>query len=263
MADYLLDLVDLGAPYLPRAVTAPLYTLISQLPSSPSEIIHNPTSLVPLFVTVLSAYFAFNQFIGTARWAVRTVISLLKLGVIASTFAAVYMGYENAGTEKGVVGGIQEAYHTAERVGRGVFSVGQKGFGWYFGNSFGAKNNWDSRSARRTRRSTTKSTNAKKRMWEEDPEEVDLGKQSTDEFVKNAMDKARGIWGIFNSEEVPATAKKNRNAKQTRSGSSAEGGGGFVWNLLANQAKKVWNDAVQGLEQPGVTTSHKNRNRRG
>ncbi|GAA5913101.1 uncharacterized protein JCM6883_006522 [Sporobolomyces salmoneus] len=246
MADYLLDLLDLGAPYLPRALTAPLYTLASQLPSSPSDILHNPSSLLPLLVTLASAYFAFNQFLGTLRWGVRTGFTLLKLGVVGSVVLAVWRGYENIGTEKGVVGGMRDVYSTVERVGSTVYRVGKQGTGWYFGGS-GA----DTRAAgRRTKRSTKKSTNAKKRMWE-DPEEVDLGKENTEDFVRNAMEKAKGVWGMFNPD---SSATKGTGRRSKRSGGK-EGGNGFVWNLLAGQAKKVWEDTVEGMEQPGAKTT--------
>jgi len=160
------------------------------------------------------------------------------------------MGYENVGTEKGVTGGLREAYNKAENIGRTFYDVGKKGSSWYFGNSFGAQR--DTRAGRRTRRSTAKSTNNKKRMWE-DPEEVDLGNnQNTEEFVKNAMDKAKGIWGIFNSNNVDSTTSTGQR-KTRQKKDQAQAGGGFVWNLLANQAKKVMED----MEQPGAKTTKK------
>ena len=259
MSDYLLDLLDLGAPYLPRAITSPLYSIISQLPSSPSELLQNPTSFLPLLVTLFSAYFAFNQFIGTLRWGFRTALTLLKLGVVGSTIAAVYMGYENIGTEKGVTGGVRDAFRTAENVGRGVFNVGKKGSQWYFGQEQGS---WlggrtgESAAQRRRRRSTAKSTNSKKRMFE-DPEEVDLadelGGGGTQDFVKEAMKKAEGIWGMFNTDTSTRTRDTGRKAKK-----EAEDQGGFVWNLLKGQAKKYMNEA---MEQPGAKAT-KGRNGR-
>ncbi|GAA5883938.1 hypothetical protein JCM16303_004711 [Sporobolomyces ruberrimus] len=261
MAEYLLDLLDIGAPYLPRAITAPLYTIANQLPSSPSDLFKNPSSLLPLIVTLFSAYFAFNQFIGTLRWGVRTVLTLLKLGVVGTTIAAVYMGYENVGTEKGVSGGLREAYETAERVGKGVWNVGKKGSRWYFGDQF-ATGKGNTRAGRRTRRSTAKSTNEKKRMWE-DPEEVDLGSnggKGTEEFVKDAMDKAKGIWGMFNQDTTERNSRSgSSSSKRKRSGGGDQGG--FVWNLLANQAKKVWDDTVEGMDQPGAKTKKRNSRR--
>jgi len=256
MSDYLLDLLDLGAPYLPRAITSPLYSIISQLPSSPSEILQNPTSFLPLLVTLFSAYFAFNQFIGTLKWGVRTGFTLLKLGVVGSTIAAVYMGYEGIGTEKGVTGGVRDAFRTAEKVGRGMFDVGKRGSQWYFGQEQGS---WlggrtgESDSQRRRRRSTKKSTNTKKRMWE-DPEEVDLAaNEGTQDFVKEAMKKAEGIWGMFNTDTSTRSQDTGRKAKN-----QAKDEGGFMWNLLKGQAKKYMD---QAMEQPGAKTT-KGRNGR-
>ena len=257
MADYLLDLLDLGAPYLPRAVTAPLYTIANQLPSSPSDVINNPSSVLPLIVTVFSAYLAVNQFLSTVRWGVRTAFTFLKLGVVASVVMAVWKAYDGVGTDKGVTGGIREAYGTAEKVGRGIWNVGKQGSGWYFAGT----GRDTSRSARRTRRSTAKSTNAKKRMWE-DPDEVDLAQESTEDFVKNALDKARGIWGMFNPDESSSsTSNSNARRASKKRGETGGEGSGFVWNLLANQAKKVYQDAVEGLEQPGVKTTKKQQKR--
>ncbi|GAA5984108.1 hypothetical protein JCM5350_003780 [Sporobolomyces pararoseus] len=258
MADYLLDLLDLGSPYLPRALATPLYTILEQLPSSPSDLFQNPTSFLPLLLTVFSAYFAFNQFLSSLRWGLRTGLTLLKLGLIGSVLGAVWMGYENVGTEKGVSGGLRDAYITAEKFGRGVYGIGKKGSSWYFGNnSFGQR---DTRAGRRTRRSKQKSTNSKKRMWE-DPEEMDLGKENTEEFVKNAMDKARGIWGMFNPDSSTTNTGRGANTRRQKREQESEGGG-IVWNLLANQAKKVWEDAVDSMEQPGAKTTKKRTTRR-
>ncbi|GAA5963359.1 hypothetical protein JCM3765_006996 [Sporobolomyces pararoseus] len=264
MADYLLDLLDLGSPYLPRAITTPLYTLIEQLPSSPSELFQNPTSsLLPLILTLFSCYLAFNQFFSTLRWGFKTSLLVIKLGLIGTILGTIWKGYESFGTEKGVSGGLRDVYLTVEKFGRGVYQVGKTGSGWY--NSLGGVGSGvggrDTRAGSRTRRSKQKSTNYKKRMWEEeDPEEIDLGKQNTEEFVKNAMEKARGIWGIFNSDSKTSTGRGTNTRRQKKNTESE--GGGFVWNLLANQAKKVWEDAVDGMEQPGAKTTRKRTTRR-
>lgn len=262
MADYLLDWLDMGSPYLPRALTGPLYTILNQLPASPSELFENPSSIVPLAITLFSAYFAFRQFLGTLKWGVRTGLTLLKLGIVASLVTAVWTGYENVGTERGVLGGVRDVYDRAEKVGRGVYQIGKRGTSWYLGNSFSTGGDPARTRSNRRRRTTrpAKSTNSKKRMWE-DPEEIDLGKDEAEDFVKSALDKARGVWGLFNSDPSSVSSSESTKAERKRNKRGNDdirgGGGGFVWNMLANQAKKVWDEAVDSMEPPGAKTTTK------
>ncbi|GAA6062863.1 hypothetical protein JCM10212_006116 [Sporobolomyces blumeae] len=295
MADLLLDYLDLAAPYLPRAVSSPLYAVVTHLPSSLQDVTSNPVStLVPLVVTLFSTYLALTQFVRTAQWAIRTALTLVKVGLIASVVGAVWMGYENVGTDKGVVGGVTDAYRVAETVGRGVFDLGRRGAGWYLGqmgSRNGASTTTSGRSGRRQR--TTRSTNANNDRargggggwFDRDPDEVDLGKagfggsasrnprstfgggstnRETEEFVRNALEKARGVWGVFTNDDSSSRTRPvgddrrnaRRGGKNDGSGGSA---GGFVWNLLAGQAKKVWDEAVEGNDKTTRTSRKSNR----
>lgn len=186
------------------------------------------------------------------------------------------MGYQNVGTERGVSGGFRDAYGVADKVARGLYDVGKKGSSWYLGGS-GSTTTGTSR--RRSSRRTTRKTNDKKDggWFGQDPEERDLGSefgmgssststsggQDTEEFVKSAMEKAKGIWGIFNGDssvnDGSANRPRTRSSKSTKKQQNSNDGGGFVWNLLANQAKKAFDGAMEGMEQPGAKTKKTSR----
>ncbi|GAA6021757.1 hypothetical protein JCM11491_007233 [Sporobolomyces phaffii] len=264
MADYLLDLLDLGAPYLPRAVSAPLYTIVHQLPASIADVVEHPSSFLPLLVACFSAYLAVNQLVATVRWSVRAAWTFAKLGSVAACVAAVYAAYSGAGTDRGVVASVADAYRSAEGVARTAWRVGEQGARWYFrdDNDGFATGRRTTRAQRRTARSTARSTNRNKRVWD-DPDEVDLGRRdahaATDEFVQSALDKAKGVWGMFNPTDSSSSSpnEARRSKKKSRTNDAAGGGGGFVWNLLAKQAKQVWDDTVEGMDRPGVQTKKK------
>lgn len=251
----LLPLVDLIAPYIPNSLANPLYTLASL---DLQSVYHNPSQLLPLALSLLAAYTAFLSFLSTVRFAVRTAISLVKWGSIAAVLGAVWMGVNNAGSEKGVSGGVRDAASYAGQFGRGLFSLGQKGAGYYFGAPANSR-------TRERRRSVSSSGGGFSRNaapagssgggWGDNRD------RAAEDFVGNAM---KSVFEFINPQAGSAQEKLKRSAKKASgasrsSGSSASGGdglGGLAWNLAMGRAKKAWDEMTQeagGSESAGRT----------
>ncbi|GAA5993916.1 hypothetical protein JCM11641_006956 [Rhodosporidiobolus odoratus] len=234
----LLPLVDLVAPYLPTSLADPLYTVAT---ADLANLAQNPTQIVPLLVSLFAAYWAFLSFLSSARFAFRTSISLLKWGAIASVFGAAYMGYNSAGTQKGVTGGLNDAANLAGTVGKGVYSLGRKGAGYYLG-SMGASKGSSKRSASGRPRSWSKPTS--EGGWD-DPH---AGRDTeAEEFVGGILKKAQQ--GVF-EYLAPPQEKVKRSAKKSQPSFGGGGGGlsGFAWDLAMGKAKQAWDDFSEGSE---------------
>lgn len=240
----LLPLLDLITPYLPNSLANPLYTLASL---DIQSVYHNPSQLLPLALSALAAYTAFLSFVSTARFAVRTAISLVKWGSIAAVLGAVWMGVNNAGSEKGVSGGVRDAASYAGQFGRGLFSLGQKGAGYYFGAPASSKTR-----DRRRRSSSRNAAPAGSGGWGDNRD------AAAEDFVGNAM---KSVLEFINPPAGSTQEKVKRSAKKAMggSGSSSSGGdglGGLAWNLAMGRAKKAWDEMTQeasGNEPAGRT----------
>ncbi|EMS19910.1 uncharacterized protein RHTO_03954 [Rhodotorula toruloides NP11] len=241
----LLPLLDLITPYLPNSLANPLYTLASL---DIQSVYHNPSQLLPLALSALAAYTAFLSFVSTARFAVRTAISLVKWGSIAAVLGAVWMGVNNAGSEKGVSGGVRDAASYAGQFGRGLFSLGQKGAGYYFGAPASSKTR-----DRRRRSSSRNAAPAGSGRWGDNRD------AAAEDFVGNAM---KSVLEFINPPAGSTQEKVKRSAKKAMggSGSSSSGGdglGGLAWNLAMGRAKKAWDEMTQeasGNEPAGRTS---------
>ncbi|BGP26088.1 hypothetical protein JCM10295v2_005031 [Rhodotorula toruloides] len=246
----LLPLIDFLAPYLPNSLANPLYTLASL---DIQSVYHNPSQLLPLALSVLAAFTAFLSFLSTARFAVRTAISLVKWGSIAAVLGAVWMGVNNAGSEKGVSGGVRDAASYAGQFGKGVFSLGQKGASYYFGAPASSKTR-----ERRRRRSSSHGSSSRNAAPAGSGGWGDKRDAAAEDFVGNAM---KSVLEFMNPPAGSAQEKVKRSAKKAMggSGSSSSGGdgfGGLAWNLALGRAKKAWDDMTQeagGNEPAGRT----------
>ncbi|GAA6016443.1 hypothetical protein JCM10207_003864 [Rhodosporidiobolus poonsookiae] len=246
----LLPLVDLVSPYLPRSLSDPLYTLAT---ADLANLAQHPLQIFPLLLSLLAAYWAFLSFLSSARFAVRTTVALAKWGVVASLLGAVYMGYNSAGTDKGVVGGLTDAARIGSTVGKGVYSLGRKGAGYYFGggsSSSSSRNRNSKRSASGRPRTWARPTNDG--GWD-DPSSDGGRDVAAEEFVGDVLKKAQDAVFEF---LAPPQDKVKRSAKKSKGsglfGGNSNGGGGnggingLLWDLAAGQAKKAWENAVEG-----------------
>ncbi|GAA5915098.1 hypothetical protein JCM6882_008479 [Rhodosporidiobolus microsporus] len=232
----LLPLVDLVSPYLPSSLSDPLYTLAT---FDLAALAQHPTQIFPLLLSLLAFYWAWLSFVSSARFALRTTIALAKWGAVLSVLGAVYMGYNAAGTDKGVAGGLGDAAHIASTVGKGVYSLGRKGAGYYFGSG-GSSNK--KRSASGRPRTWARPTNDG--GWD-DPN--DSGRDvEAEEFVGNVLKKAQDTVFEFLSppqEKVKRSAKKaQRNSGPSIPSPFGGGLGGFAWDIAMGKAKEAWDD---------------------
>ncbi|GAA5822379.1 hypothetical protein JCM11251_006321 [Rhodosporidiobolus azoricus] len=235
----LLPVVDFVAPYLPSSLSDPLYTLAT---FDLANLIQNPLQFFPLLLSLLAFYWAWLSFISSARFAVRTSIALAKWGAVLSVLGAVYMGYNSAGTEKGVVGGLNDAVRIGSTVGKGVYSLGRKGAGYYFGAGKSSNSKYSKRSASGRARTWARPTN--EGGWD-DPHDSGRDVQA-EEFVGDVLKKAQSAVFEFLSppqEKVKRSAKKSQKASMP-SIPNPMGGGlkGYAWDYAMGQAKKAWDD---------------------
>lgn len=234
----LLPLLDVVSPYLPSTLADPLYTLATV---DVASLIQHPTQILPILLSLFAAYWAWLSFLSSARFAFRTSITLIKWGAIASAIGAAYVGYNSAGTEKGVSGGISDYVKTGSTVGKGVYSLGKKGAGYYMG-SRGVSN--AKRSASGRPRTWAKPTNEGE--WD-DPAERDT---EAEDYVGDIMKKAQGAFFEYLSppqEKVRGTAKKAKSSfplPQRPSGLQ-----GYAYDYALNKAK-----AALGVEEPKKKT---------
>ncbi|GAA5855999.1 hypothetical protein JCM8547_002934 [Rhodosporidiobolus lusitaniae] len=251
-----LPLIDLVSPYLPSSLADPLYTLAT---FDFSNLASHPTQIFPLILSLIAAYWAWLSFLSSARFAFRTTVSLLKWGAVASVLGAAYLGYQSAGTEKGVVGGLSDAAHTANIVGKGVYSLGRKGAGYYFGQR-GASSK-SKRSASGRSRSWARPTNDGSSSWD-DPSDRNL---EAEDFVGELLKKAQGAAFEFLSppqEKVKKTAKKSKSSVPSF-GSGGSGGGlsGLAYDLAMGKAKKAFEEFTEGLTEEQKPKSKKSKYR--
>ncbi|GAA5952531.1 hypothetical protein JCM21900_003408 [Sporobolomyces salmonicolor] len=239
----LLVLLDSISPVLPSSVLNPLYSLASL---DLASLYHNPSQLLPLVVSLVTCYLALTSLLSTLRSSIHLAFALLKWGAIGTALSAVYLGYHGAGTDEGVRGGVRDAVGYAERVGRGAYSLGRTGAGWYFSGD---------------RSRAGRSASGRKRTWSkptgdgawDDPAERDLG---AEEFVQSAVRKAKGaVYELLNPlsgarEETKASQGK-RGKKQEKEQQAGGGLGGLAWQYAMRRAKGVWDEAVQGFEGGG------------
>ncbi|GAA6002581.1 uncharacterized protein JCM10292_007742 [Rhodotorula paludigena] len=236
----LLPVLDAISPYLPSSLSDPLYTLASL---DVVALRDHPGQLVPLLLSLLAAYTAFLSFLSSARWAIRTTLALLKLGVVAAVVSAVYLGYQGAGTEQGVTGGVRDAAGYASSVGQTAYSLGRRGLGYYFSPGAGSSRAQSNTQARDRRRATTGRTSS--RGWSDRSGDG----AGTDDFVNQALN---GVLEFLNpsageaQDRVKRTAKKAKQEQQA--GGSGGGLGGLAWDLAMGRAKKAWDDVVESTD---------------
>lgn len=293
-SDYnpLLRLVDVVAPFLPHSLSDPLYSLALVDLASLSS---NPSQLVPLVLSLLAGYTAFLSLLSSARFALRTALALVKWGAVAAVVGAVYLGYNGAGTERGVAGGVQDAADYAARVGGTAYSLGRYGARYWFGSnpSSSSSSSWfssnggggggagaaaaRSRQAREQRQQRRRAASASAAQRDDDP--AAAGAHAAQDFVGQAFSSVLEFFGSNNGPSEGAQPRQRRS-RGSRAGSSprdtttdadSEGGGlsGFAWNLAMNRAKQAWDDltgATDGSTAPagGRTrgeTRNRNRNR--
>ncbi|GAA5860184.1 hypothetical protein JCM1840_002807 [Sporobolomyces johnsonii] len=249
----LLILLDTLSPVLPSSLLDPLYSLASlDLPS----LLHNPSQLLPLLVSLLTLYLALTSLLATLRSSLRLAIALLKWGTIATALGAAYLGYHGAGTDGGVGGGVRDAVGYAERVGRGVYSLGRTGAGWYFSGSGAGSRARERRSASGRKRTWSRPT--REGGWD-DPLAASAAEREreggVDEFVQDAVRKAKGaVYELFLGPTLgDEGVKKGKRGKKQEKEQQAGGGGvgGLAWQYAMRRAKGVWDEAVQGFERGG------------
>lgn len=275
----LLGLIDLVSPYLPARLTDPLYSLASLDLASLSS---NPAQLLPLALSLLAGYTAILSFLSTARFAFRTALSLIKWGSVAALISALYLGYNGAGTERGVSGGVQVAAGYATGIGKTMYSLGQHGAKYWFGNSGGSSSSWwsspssssgssttarnrQAREQRRRRRSNSASRasssygsgSAGRSAAEDDP--AAAGAQAAHDFVGQAFNS---VLEYLNPAPTGANDRSTRSKKQTPPPSPPQGDGlsGLAWNMAMGRVRKVWEEMTGG-EATGAETRSGSRSR--
>ncbi|GAA5900003.1 hypothetical protein JCM5296_001937 [Sporobolomyces johnsonii] len=250
----LLILLDTLSPVLPSSLLNPLYSLASL---DLATLLHNPSQLLPLLVSLLTLYLALTSLLATLRSSLRLALALLKWGTIATALGAAYLGYHGAGTDGGIGGGVRDAVGYAERVGRGAYSLGRTGAGWYFSGSGSGD-----AAARNRERERARSASGRKRTWSrptkeggwDDPAAAER-EGGVDEFVQDAMSKAKGaVYELFLGPTLgDEGAKKGKRGKKLEKEQQAGGGGlgGLAWQYAMRRAKGIWDEAVQGFERGG------------
>ncbi|BGP41704.1 hypothetical protein JCM10450v2_005767 [Rhodotorula kratochvilovae] len=246
----LLPVLDVAARYLPSSLSTPLYTLASFDLASLRD---HPSQLLPLFLSLLAAYTALLSTLSTLRFALRTSVFLAKWGALGALGGAAYMAYQGAGTDRGAAGGVQDAAKYATLVGRGVYSLGRKGAGYYFGGGAPAP------AAARAKRS---SSGGRKTAAPVGGKGWDDGRDtSAEEFVSSALG---GVLEFLNpgagsaQEKVKRTAKRAAAAGLAGNGGGGGGGiGGFAWDLAMGRAQKAWDEVVGGAEDQGKKNNKK------
>ena len=270
----LLGLIDLVSPYLPARLTDPLYSLASLDLASLSS---NPAQLLPLALSLLAGYTAILSFLSTARFAFRTALSLVKWGSVAALLSALWLGYNGAGTERGVSGGVQDAAGYATGVGKTMYSLGQHGAKYWFGANTGGGSSWwspssgssttarnrQAREQRRRHRSNSASRASSSSAAADDPA---AGAQAAQDFVGQAFNS------VLEYLNPPTTGANVDNRGKTRSSTrtkkaqpqaAADGLSGLAWNVAMGRVKKAWEEMTGG-EATGADESRsgsRSRNR--
>ncbi|GAA5864060.1 hypothetical protein JCM3774_006367 [Rhodotorula dairenensis] len=282
----LLSLIDLVSPYLPARLTDPLYSLASL---DLASLTSNPAQLLPLALSLLAGYTAILSFLSTARFAFRTALSLAKWGSIAAILSALYLGYNGAGSERGVSGGVQDAAGYATGVGKTLYSLGRHGANYWFASSAANHNNngggswWSpssssasttarNRQAReRRRRDSASRRGSDSARAADDP--AAAGAQAAQDFVGQAFSSVleflnpatagTGAGGDHNNNNnnKRGQPRSPRAAKQAQPQAAGDGLSGFAWNLAMGRAKKAW-DEMTGAEATGGDDAKYSRNRR-
>ncbi|GAA5889360.1 hypothetical protein JCM8208_007854 [Rhodotorula glutinis] len=251
----LFAVLDVVSRFLPTAVSDPLYTLAS---ADLASLRDHPSQLLPLVLSLLAAWTAFSSFLSWVRFGLRTSVFVAKWGALGALGTAAYMAYQGVGTEKGAVGGAQDAAKWATMAGRGIYSLGRKGAGYYFGDSFGAGSSSSSSSARsRAHKRSSSSSRRKTAAPVNDAASWDSGRDTqAEDFVQNAMGSVLeflnpGAGGA--QETLKRTAKRAAGLAQgdegrKKGGSGGGGLSGLAWDLAMGKAQKAWDEVVGGAE---------------
>ncbi|GAA5928012.1 hypothetical protein JCM3775_002788 [Rhodotorula graminis] len=263
----LFAILDVASRFLPTAVSDPLYTLAS---ADLASLRDHPSQLLPLVLSLLAAWTAFSSFVSWVRFGLRTSVFVAKWGALGALGTAAYMAYQGVGTDKGAVGGAQDAAKWATMAGRGIYSLGRKGAGYYFGDSFGAGSGASSaaRSRAQKRSSLSSSSRRKTAAPANDAGSWDSGRDTqAEDFVQNAMGS---VLEFLNPGAGGAQETLKRTAKRAaaglvqgdeggKKGSSGGGGGlsGFAWDLAMGKAQKAWDEVVGGAEPAQGKTKKK------
>ncbi|ORY83507.1 hypothetical protein BCR35DRAFT_303357 [Leucosporidium creatinivorum] len=221
-------------PYLPHSIASPLHQLLAV----PSNILENPSQLVPLAISFLALYAAVISFYNTARSALRFGWFLTKWGAILSALAVAWSGWNNAGTEEGATKGLR----TAGNIGKQAFGLGAQGINWWMGGD-------NKRTAGRASRS--RSASGRKRTWAkatddggwDDPDEVDLGAGAND-VMKSVQDAVLTFLSSPGEAAKDSGKKDKSKAKKSTKKAQQEGVdlGSMATDYAMGRAKKVWQD---------------------
>ncbi|BGP17988.1 hypothetical protein JCM10213_005027 [Rhodosporidiobolus nylandii] len=235
----ILPIVDLVAPYIPASLADPLYTIAT---ADLASLAQHPTQIFPLLLSLFAAYWAWLSFLSSARFAFRTTLALAKWGAIAAVVGAIWMGYNGAGTAKGVTGGLSDAARIYSTVGKGVYSLGRGGVGYYLG-SRGAGNSNSKRSASGRPRTWSKPVSGG--GWDSPADE---GRDTqAEEYVGNVLKKAQEVFFEYLAppqEQVKRSAKKGKNSLPDFGRPS--GLGGIAYDVAMGKAKKAWDEFADG-----------------
>ena len=280
----LLGLIDLVSPYLPSRLTDPLYSLASLDLASLSS---NPAQLLPLALSLLAGYTAILSFLSTARVAFRTALSLIKWGSVAALLSALWLGYNGAGTERGVSGGVQDAAGYATGIGKTMYSLGQHGAKYWFGansNTGGGPSWWSpsssagssttarnrqAREQRRRRRSSNSASRASSSSSAAADDPAAAGAQAAQDFVGQAFSSVleylnpAPAGGVNNNNGGKTPGSRSTRSKQTQPEADADGLSGLAWNVAMGRVKKAWEEMTGG-EATGADKSRsgsRSRNR--
>ena len=277
----LLGLIDLVSPYLPARLTDPLYSLASLDLASLSS---NPAQLLPLALSLLAGYTAILSFLSTARFAFRTALSLIKWGSVAALLSALWLGYNGAGTERGVSGGVQDAAGYATGIGKTMYSLGQHGAKYWYGANTGGGSSWwspsssgssttarnrQAREQRRRRNSASRASSSSSSPYgsKSAADDPAAGAQAAQDFVGQAFNS------VLEYLNPPTTGADDDNRGKTRSSTrtkkaqpqaaAADGLSGLAWNVAMGRVKKAWEEMTGG-EATGADKSRsgsRSRNR--
>lgn len=260
----LLGLIDLVSPYLPARLTDPLYSLASLDLASLSS---NPAQLLPLALSLLAGYTAILSFLSTARFAFRTALSLIKWGSVAALLSALWLGYNGAGTERGVSGGVQDAAGYATGIGKTMYSLGQHGAKYWYGANTGGGSSWwspsssgssttarnrQAREQRRRRNSASRASSSSSSPYgsKSAADDPAAGAQAAQDFVGQAFNS------VLEYLNPPTTGADDDNPGKTRSSTrtkkaqpqaaAADGLSGLAWNVAMGRVKKAWEEMTGG-----------------
>ena len=262
----LFAILDVVSRFLPTAVSDPLYTLAS---ADLASLRDHPSQLIPLVLSLLAAWTALSSFLSWVRFGLRTSVFVAKWGALGALGTAAYMAYQGVGTDKGAVGGAQDAAKWASMAGRGIYSLGRKGASYYFGDSFGSSSSSSSSSARSRAQRRSSSSSRRKTAAPVNgggADSWDSGRDTqAEDFVQNAMGSVLeflnpGAGGA--QETLKRTAKRAAGLAQgdegRKKGNSSGGGGlsGLAWDLAMGRAQKAWDEVVGGGE-PAQKTKKK------